>query len=59
MTREEVYEEIAEKAAENGLILQAFGGTMVIVHPDTQKAEGIEEKCLYMAGLGPFPGNAF
>ena len=55
MTREEAYDTVAEIAAEHGLILQAFGGVITVVHPDTQRQHSVEAKCLYMAGMGPFP----
>lgn len=55
MTREEAYDQIAKLAAEHALILQAFGGVITVVHPETQRREGIEERCLYMAGQGPYP----
>lgn len=58
MTREEAYAEIARLAEEHALIAQAFGGVITVVHPDTQRAHGIEEKCLYMAGRGPYPKDA-
>lgn len=55
MTRDEVYAHISKLAAEHALIAQAFGGVITIVHPDTQRQHGIEDRCLYMAGQGPFP----
>jgi hypothetical protein len=55
MTREEAYEAVAKLAAEHALIAQAFGGVIVIVHPDTQREQGIEANCLYMAGQGEHP----
>ncbi|WDH37427.1 hypothetical protein [Pseudomonas chlororaphis] len=55
MTREEAYAHIGKLAEEHALILQAFGGVMTIVHPDTQREYGVEAKCLYMAGQGPWP----
>lgn len=58
MTREEAYEAIAKLAGEHGLIHQAYGGVIVIVHPETQRQEGIEAHCLYMAGLGEHPDAA-
>ncbi|MCC3679195.1 hypothetical protein LLE81_00090 [Staphylococcus epidermidis] len=57
MTREEAYDAIAKLATEHALIVQAYGGVMTIVHPDTQRQHGIEAKCLYMAGQGPWPGE--
>lgn len=58
MTREEAYDTVAKIGAEHGLILQAFGGVITIVHPDTQRQHGVEAKCLYMAGMGPFPDES-
>ncbi|WP_236183166.1 hypothetical protein [Pseudomonas juntendi] len=55
MTREEAYAHIAEIAEKHALIAQAFGGVITVVHPETQRAHGIEEKCLYMAGQGKYP----
>jgi len=55
MTREEAYDRIAEIAEKHALIAQAFGGVITVVHPETQRAHGIEEKCLYMAGQGKYP----
>lgn len=55
MTREEEYNAVAKIAAEHALIFQEFGGVLTIVSPDTQRREGIEEQCLYMAGMGQHP----
>lgn len=55
MTREEAYDAVAKIAAEHALILQGFGGVLTVVHPSTQRAEGVEGLCLYMAGQGPMP----
>lgn len=57
MTREEAYDTVAKIAAEHALIAQGFGGVLTIVHPSTQRQHGIEAKCLYMAGQGPWPGD--
>ena len=57
MTREEAYETVAKLAAEHALIAQGYGGVLTIVHPDTQRAEGLEALCLHMAGLGPHPST--
>jgi hypothetical protein len=57
MTREEAYAEIGRIAEEHALIAQAFGGVITVVHPDVQREHGIEAKCLYMAGQGPWPSN--
>ncbi|WP_312288847.1 hypothetical protein [Stutzerimonas nitrititolerans] len=58
MTREEAYDQVAKIAAEYALIAQGFGGVLTIVHPDTQREHGIEAKCLFMAGQGPWPDDA-
>lgn len=55
MTREEAYDAVARLAAEHALIAQGFGGVLTIVHPETQRAEGLEALCLYMAGQGEHP----
>jgi hypothetical protein len=55
MTREEAYDAVAKIAAEHALIAQGFGGVLTIVHPDTQRQEGIEAHCLYVAGQGEHP----
>ncbi|WP_330508325.1 hypothetical protein V1687_18250 [Pseudomonas putida] len=55
MTREEAYAHIAQIAEKHALIAQAFGGVITVIHPETQRAHGIEEKCLYMAGQGKYP----
>lgn len=57
MTREEAYTEIGRIAEEHALIAQAFGGVITVVHPDVQREHGIEAKCLYMAGKGPWPDD--
>lgn len=58
MTREEAYEEVARIATEHALIAKGFGGALTIVHPETQREYGIEAKCLYMAGRGPYPEDS-
>lgn len=55
MTREEAYKAIAKLAEEHALIARAFGGVIIVVHPATQRETGLEAKCLYMAGQGPYP----
>lgn len=55
MTREEAFDAVAKLAAEHALIAQGFGGVLTIVHPETQRAEGLEAHCLYVAGQGPHP----
>lgn len=44
MTPEQAYEDVVMLAREHALIYQAVGGVVVIVHPETQKKEGIYEK---------------
>ena len=55
MTPEEAYKQIAELAREHALIHQGYGGILVIVHPDTQKEQGIYEHVQWVHGLGPHP----
>lgn len=55
--RDMAYKQVAEIASKNGLISQAFGGLMVIMHPDAQKDAGSEDLILYTAGLGPHPSK--
>ena len=55
MTHEEAYDEVCRIARENALIHQGYGGVVVIVHPDTQREQGIYEMIQYMHGLGPHP----
>lgn len=52
---EEAWDEIDRLAREHGLIYQAYGGVVVLVHPDTQKSEGLYEFCQYSSGLGKHP----
>lgn len=56
MTREEAFATIAKLAEEHAIIGKAGGGVITIIHPQTQRQFGIEERCLYMAGQGEFPG---
>jgi len=53
----EAYQQICKLAEEHALILQAAGGVVTVVHPDTQRKEGVYCKCQYMAGkrksMGP------
>ncbi|MGX5220280.1 hypothetical protein ACVTMO_16810 [Pseudomonas segetis] len=56
MDREEAFDHIARIAAEHALIAKGFGGLITIVHPQAQRQFGIEDRCLYMAGQGEFPG---
>ena len=55
MTPEAAYEEICRIARAHALVLQAFGGVVTIVHPDTQKSEGLYERIQWIHGLGPCP----
>jgi len=55
MTPEEAYQEIAHMAREHALVHQASGGIILIVHPDTQKEQGIYEHIQWVHGLGPHP----
>ena len=57
MTPEEAYKQIAELAREHALIHQGYGGILVIVHPDTQKEQGIYEHVQWVHGLGPHPDS--
>lgn len=52
-----IYERCAKELADNALVHQGYGGVLVIVHPRTQRDEGIEELCLYTAGMGPHPDD--
>jgi hypothetical protein len=49
------YEQICELARNNALILNAAGGVVTIVHPATQRAEGLYEHIQYVHGLGKHP----
>ena len=53
----EAYERVAQLASDHALVYQAAGGTILVVHPDTQRAQGIYELCQYMAGKGPHPSR--
>ena len=55
MTQEEAYAEVCRIAREHALIHQGYGGVVVIVHPDTQREQGIYEQIQYVHGLGPHP----
>jgi hypothetical protein len=54
-TPEEAYELIAQLARDHALIHNAFGGVIVVVHPKTQREQGIYEHIQYVHGLGPHP----
>lgn len=49
------YEQICEIARKNALILNAAGGVVTIVHPATQRADGLYEHIQYVHGLGKHP----
>jgi len=55
VTPNEAYEEIARLGREHGLIAQAAGGTIVIVHHETQKEEGIFDHVQWVNGKGKHP----
>jgi len=55
MTPEEAYEEVCRIAREHALIYQGAGGMVVVVHPGTQREQGIYERVQYIHGLGPHP----
>lgn len=49
--RVRAYNQAIDLARQHGLIHQAAGGVVVLVHPDTQDEQGITERCLRMAGI--------
>ncbi len=55
MTPEDAYDHICEIAKEHALILNAFGGVVTIVHPDTQRQESLYDHIQYVHGLGAHP----
>lgn len=57
MTPGEAYEEIARLGREYGLIAQAASGTMVIIHHQTQKEEGIFDHVQWINGKGEHPNK--
>lgn len=50
------WDQIAALASQHGLIFQAYGGTMILIHPDTAREEGIYCHMRSVAGLGKHPG---
>jgi len=56
MTPEEAYEEITRLGNEYALIAEGYGGVLTIIHPDTQKEEGVYDMIQYKAGKGRHPG---
>ena len=52
MSPEQAYEEIYRLAREHALILSAAGGVAVIVHPATQRSDGLLEQIKHLPGLG-------
>lgn len=55
VTPEQAYEQVCQIAKEHALIYQAAGGWVTIVHPTTQKEEGIYEHTQWVHGLGKHP----
>lgn len=53
--RAQAFQQIADLARDNGLILNAYGGVITVVHPDAQKEKDLEDRILFAAGMGPFP----
>jgi len=49
------YEWIAAEASAHGLVLEGYGGTLVLVHPETAVESGVWEHMQRMAGLAPPP----
>lgn len=57
MTSAQAYDECCRIARAHALIYQAAGGVVTIVHPDTQKSEGIFHHIQHVHGLGPHPST--
>lgn len=55
MTPEEAYDEICNLGRHHALIFSAAGGVVTIVHPQTQKEEGVYEHIQWVHGLGKQP----
>jgi len=55
MTPEEAYTKITQLAREHALISAAAGGVVVIMHPDTQREQGLFEHIQHVHGLGKHP----
>lgn len=51
----EAYDRICAIAREYALILSAAGGVVTIVHPETQRAEGVRDHIQWLHGLGKHP----
>ncbi|WP_175725126.1 hypothetical protein [Burkholderia ambifaria] len=51
----EAYDRICSIAREYALILNAAGGVVTIVHPDTQRSEGVRDQIQWLHGLGKHP----
>lgn len=51
----EAYDRVCAIAREYALILSAAGGVVTIVHPDTQREEGLREHIQWVHGLGEHP----
>ncbi|UZR29043.1 hypothetical protein [Methylococcus mesophilus] len=55
ITAAQAYEAICKLAREHALICQAAGGVVVVVHPDTQREEGLYPSIQYAHGRGERP----
>ncbi|WP_454691164.1 hypothetical protein [Achromobacter aloeverae] len=51
------YDQIAAIARHHALILSAAGGVITIVHPRTQREEGIFERIQWLHGWGKHPAK--
>ena len=51
----EAYDRICVIAREYALILSAAGGVVKIVHPSTQRSEGVRDHIQWVHGLGKHP----
>ena len=49
--RVNAYQQVVRLARDYGLINEAAGGVMVLVHPDAQDEHGLTARCLRMAGI--------
>lgn len=58
MPIDEAWERITAMAEQHALVYRAFGGVVVLVHPDEQKRQGIYDQCQYMAGKKDSPESA-
>ena len=55
VTPEQAFEHVCQIAREHALIYHASGGVVTIVHPDTQREEGLYEHIQWLHGLGKHP----